>query len=421
MNKAFYPSAEAERLVSVEKFLPPSSSKSATVADFANHPGGEQAGAEAPRKPIRATPFQWIDPATIPPRRWIYGKHYIRKFVSITLAPGGVGKSSLAMVEALAIATGRPLLGITPNEQTNVWLWNGEDPREELQARIAAIMAHYEILPEEVEGRLFVDNGRETSLVIARQEKGGTVVAQPVVSDLIETIEANRIGVMIVDPFVSSHQVTENDNNAVDVVAKTWNRIAETTGCAIELIHHVRKTGANEITVEDGRGAIALHGAARSARVLNPMTQEEADKFGVENRRIHFRATNGKANLAPPPERADWHKIEGVQIANGDSIAVVTSWQLPELTGGVTTEHMQEVRRRLAAKPMRKDPQSSDWAGYMVADVLGVDLEKSGEKARVKRCLAMWEASGAIRVEDLKDGSRHARPHYVRGAFNDGD
>jgi hypothetical protein len=58
-----------------------------------------------------ATPFEWVDPSTIPPRAWIYGRHYIRKFVSTTVAPGGVGKTALGVVEALAITSGKPCSG----------------------------------------------------------------------------------------------------------------------------------------------------------------------------------------------------------------------------------------------------------------------------------------------------------------------
>src|SRR5215217_1678029 len=63
------------------------------------------------RVPIKATPFRWCDPRTIPSREWVYGSHYVRRFLSTTVAPGGVGKSSLTIVEALAICTGQTLLG----------------------------------------------------------------------------------------------------------------------------------------------------------------------------------------------------------------------------------------------------------------------------------------------------------------------
>lgn len=57
------------------------------------------------------TEFSWRDPSTIPPRPWLYGQHLIRKQVSVTVAPGGVGKSSLTICEALAMVSGRELLG----------------------------------------------------------------------------------------------------------------------------------------------------------------------------------------------------------------------------------------------------------------------------------------------------------------------
>jgi hypothetical protein len=40
------------------------------------------------------------DPALLPRRKFIYGKHYMRGAVSMTVADGGVGKSSLAIAEA---------------------------------------------------------------------------------------------------------------------------------------------------------------------------------------------------------------------------------------------------------------------------------------------------------------------------------
>ena len=91
------------------------------------------------------TPFMLPDHTTIRPRDWLYDRHYIRGYISATVAPGGAGKSSLVIVEALAMATGRDLLGVKPRRRLKVWLWNGEDPLDELQRRIAAACKHYGI------------------------------------------------------------------------------------------------------------------------------------------------------------------------------------------------------------------------------------------------------------------------------------
>jgi hypothetical protein len=253
---------------------------------------------ETPPVILRPTLYVPTDPRTIPPRAWIYSRHFIRKFISATIAPGAVGKSSLEIAEALAIVTGRDLLGIQPDERTNVWLWNGEDPYEELQRRIEAAILHYQIAPKEIAGRLFVDTGRQMKICIAEQTKSGTVIQRPVVSAIKAALRENNIGLLSIDPFVASHRVTENDNNAIELVVAEWTEVADETGCAIDLVHHSRKTGGAEVTVEDGRGAVALLAKARSARVLNTMSEDEAAKAGVENRRVHFRVSNGKANLA---------------------------------------------------------------------------------------------------------------------------
>src|ERR1700678_4295766 len=77
----------------------------------------------------------------------------------------------------------------------------------------------------------------------------------------------------------------------------TWAEIADVTGCAIELVHHTRKTGGADVTVEDGRGGSALLAKVRSGRVINVMSDAEASKAGVKNRRFFFRVENGKASM----------------------------------------------------------------------------------------------------------------------------
>ena len=195
----------------------------------------------------------------------------VRKFVSATVAPGGVGKSSLIIAEALSIVTGRALLSDYAPRPGRVWLCNGEDPYDELQRRIQAACLHYRISREEIEGRLFVDSGRQMPIVIATEDRNGATIAVPVVDAVKATLLAHKIDVLVVDPFVSSHRVSENDNNKIEAVAWEWVNIADACDCAIELVHHSRKTDGDKVTADHSRGASALLGKARSVRVLNGM------------------------------------------------------------------------------------------------------------------------------------------------------
>lgn len=400
MNKADH--LRAEDHVAFSRFMP------------------EPDGAANGPHPIRATPFRWRDPAQIPAREWLYGRHLIRHFLSTTVAPGAAGKSSLVLVEAIAMVTGRPLLGITPPRCMRVWYIALEDPIEEIERRVAATCLHYGIPRAEVEGRLFLDSGRTSEVVIATATRDGTKVAEPVVSGLVRTIRENRIDVAVVDPFVSSHRVGENDNAAIDIVAKAWNRVAEQGEAAIELVHHVRKGqgGAGEFTVEDGRGAGALLAAARSARVLNPMTKEQAERAGVASNRGHFRADNGKANLAPPPDRSEWFRFASVALGNGpnggDHVAVVEPWQWPDPMESVSVEDLRKAQRAIAGGRWRESAQAKDWAGIAIAEALGIELDVAG-RGRVKALLKTWIGTGMFVVVEGRDDRRKPVPFIEIG------
>ena len=73
--------------------------------------------------------FTPVDIRSLPPRRWLYGRHYQRGVVSATVAPGGTGKTSLVMVDAVAMATGRNLLGSSPRNAAGCGYTTGKTGR----------------------------------------------------------------------------------------------------------------------------------------------------------------------------------------------------------------------------------------------------------------------------------------------------
>jgi hypothetical protein len=185
-----------------------------------------RAGGKPPPVKFTPTPFTWRDPSTFPRRQFVYGRHYARKFLSVTAAQTKVGKSSLGLVEAVAMATGQSLLGIEPVRPMRVWYWNGEDPQEELERRVLAICLHFGVDRREVEKNLFLDSGRDTEITVAAQTKTGAVIATPVEAALTAALIDGKFDAFILDPAVSVHRVSENDNMMIDAVAKTFGRIA---------------------------------------------------------------------------------------------------------------------------------------------------------------------------------------------------
>jgi RecA-family ATPase len=201
-----------------------------------------------------ARPWKWRDPKSISPRQWLHANHYVRKFASATIAPGGVGKTSQALVEAIGMACGRNFLGgQVAARPLAVWYWNLEDPPEEIDRRIAAILLHYNLDQTEIEGQLFINStSDDDQLIIAVKQRDELVICHPVADALKAEMRMRAIDVMIIDPFVSCHRANENDSAAIDAVAKTWATIARNVSASVDLVHHVRKpSGASsEYTVD---------------------------------------------------------------------------------------------------------------------------------------------------------------------------
>jgi hypothetical protein len=360
---------------------------------------------------IRATPFVWSDPTHLPRRQWLYGRHLIRGFASADIAPGGYGKSSLVTAEALAMVTGETLLGDETAGRLRVWHVNLEDPEDELQRRFAAAAIHYRINAGNIGDRLFVDSGRKVNFVIATETRSGVEIAVPVVEAIKAEILSKALDVLQIDPFVACHAVAENDNTRIAAVTRQWAMIAETTGCAIQLVHHARKGSGQAFTVDDARGASALIAAVRSARVLNGMTTDEAAKAGIDNPAGYFNVTNGKANLAPRSDKATWRRIVGVPLGNGDDgvgdyVGVVEPWTWPDPFADVSLEDAKEVQKRIAAGEFRADPRSTTWAGKVVAEVIGFDLSDKAATAAVRNLINGWIRTAALRVITRRDGKR---------------
>jgi len=359
-----------------------------------------------PSRPIRATPYQFQDAHSLPRRPWLYGYQLLRGSVFLVVAPGATGKSALMTGMALALCTGRPLLGADVwGGPKRVWMWNLEDGLNDLAFSIQGAALHWDIGPADIDGRLFVDSGLDgAALKLAIQDREGARVDMEASRGMVAEMVARDIDVLIIDPFISSHGLAENDNAAIDLVAKEWSRIASQAGCAVILVHHARKTGGEAVTAESSRGASSLVDAARGGLALNTMTEGEADKFGIDrqDRRRYFRADDAKPNRAPAGS-GQWFHMVSVHLDNGpnggDSVGVATRWSPPDPFDDVTIEHLRQVQRRIAGGEWKESPQASDWAGVPVADVLGLDVSDKADKAKVASVLRTWTKNGAFRVE----------------------
>jgi hypothetical protein len=381
--------------------------------------------------PYLAKPYVPPDPAAIPKREWLgAGRHYMRRTVSATIGATARGKSTNELLEIVGFACGKNLLTLTgeplPTGPLRAGYLNAEEDQDELDRKFASICDRHGIKPEDIGNRLVILSVKNeiAKLKVAIPGRGGGAVLN---TDAVERLKRKTEGLDAVsfDPLISFHDVRENDNKDMDIVIKqAFGAIASANNCAVDVVHHVGKPkpGATENTVDDGRGASAILAAVRAARVLNVMSTKEAGQLGVieAERRQHVRISNGKANYAPPSDKAEWIKIENVTLANGDNVGVGTLWKPKNAFDGLPSNAIEVAVRLAKGADFRADPQSGNWFGKALADTFkmslrcGTEYEKA-DQAPLKKIIKTWINNKVLAIEPRNDEHGHKKKFIVPG------
>ena len=93
-----------------------------------------------------------------PPRGWLLGNTFCRRFLSSLFGDGGVGKTAVRYAQALALATGRNLTGEYVFQRARVLIVSLEDDADELRRRILAARLHFNIKASDIDGWLFLSS-----------------------------------------------------------------------------------------------------------------------------------------------------------------------------------------------------------------------------------------------------------------------
>lgn len=290
-----------------------------------------------------------------PPREWLLGNQFCRRFLSGLLAPGATGKTALRTLQYLALATGRPLTGQHVFKRCRVLLLSLEDDDSELQRRLAAARIHHEIAPADLKGWLFCATPKGIKLA---DIKDGARARGPLEAMLRQTIRNRQIDLLGLDPFVKLHALEENDNGAMDFVCDLLVKLAIEFNIAVDVPHHTKKGLQVAGDADAGRGASAARDAGRLMYTLTRMTDEEGKTFEVppEERRLYVRLDSSKVNIAPPSAEATWFKLVGVRLENGtpdypggDEVQTVVPWYPPKTWEGISSAQLNAALDEIEA------------------------------------------------------------------------
>jgi hypothetical protein len=288
------------------------------------------------------------DDGWIAPREFLLGTTFCRQFTSMLQSPGGIGKTSVRIAQAMALASGQPITGEHVFQRCRVLLICLEDDINELRRRIRACRRHHNIA-DNLKGWLFycAPGSRSGKLMTG---EGQTRKPGQLAGHIVDKIKKLWPDVVIIDPLKKAHGVNENNNSDMDEVMDLVTSMAVEHNIAIDLPHHTAKGTPEAGNAEKGRGASATKDAARLVKTLTLMTPEEATAFGLkDDRRRYVRYDYGKENIAPASE-TKWFKLVSVQLGNatdlypnGDNVQAVETWTPPDAWKGISSNLANQI------------------------------------------------------------------------------
>jgi AAA domain len=350
------------------------------------------------------------DDYNIPPRGWLLGTIFCRKFLSSLIADGGVGKTALRIAQLISLALGRSLTGEHVFLRCHVLIVSLEDDRDELRRRVHAVMLKYGITPEDIKGWLFLvaPKGLKLAEMLDGSPQGSEL------EHLIRgEISSRKLDIVSLDPFIKSHGLDENSNGAIDYVCGLLASIASDLNCAIDFPHHTNKGIATPGDANKGRGASSMKDAARLVHTLTPMTEDEAKPFALSeaDRRFLIRMDSGKVNIAPPSTKATWFKLVGVPLGNGndlykagDHVQTVEPWHPPDtwvdLDSPLLNRILDQIDRGMDDGQRYSGAASATGrAAWKVVQ----DLAPDKTERQCRDVIAAWVKSGTLFAEEYED------------------
>lgn len=223
----------------------------------------------------------------------LYGRHYIRGQCSLTLGAKSIGKSTLALTEAIAMATGRNLLGIEPKGRFKWFYYDLFNPLDEVKLRVMAICKTHGIDQKELEGWLFIQSGRDLPLSLITGKEG--IINELAFQRLTRDVKFYKIDGITLDPVI----FTSKSPHTFEVVGALCSRLsvfAKESNIAIELVHLKLSAEWAEMLGENWEVIDALTYAAQTVRELQPMEPVEAARLGLKTHWDHFRISTISSN-----------------------------------------------------------------------------------------------------------------------------
>jgi RecA-family ATPase len=157
-----------------------------------------------------------------PPPAFVWDGYMPCGVVTLWGAHGGVGKSTCALMLAVAVVTGRPMFGVITNAAPAVFV-SLEDGERIVRNRLAGICLAWGIDPHSLADRLHIVDGSENPELFAADNRSAGDVT-PAYLELTRLVKNTRAGLVVVDNASDSFGVTKSTADRFGASCGHWGR-----------------------------------------------------------------------------------------------------------------------------------------------------------------------------------------------------
>jgi len=254
-------------------YMPDGEPNNFDASDYAAREGGDALADLLERASEPAKPVPLLKPVSVcdvltnpsPPPAFVWAGYLPRGVVALFGAHGGTGKSTIALMLAVAAVEGRPLFGV-PTEASAAVFVSLEDGAGIVRHRLAGICRAWGIDPMTLRERLHIVDGTENPELFAADNRSAGDVTSAYV-EMARLVQSTGAGLVVVDNASDSFGGDEINRRQVRGFMRALGQVARLTDCAVCLLAHVDKTtsrAGKPMNGEGYSGSTAWHNSARS-------------------------------------------------------------------------------------------------------------------------------------------------------------
>lgn len=272
-----------------------------------------------------ASRCSWLFDQEPPEREFI-----IERVMPVTngalFAPGGIGKTTLTIREAIHIVLGRDIWLRRVLRPGPVLFLTGEDSREDFALRLHRLADAMQLSPlerKQVAAGIFVEDVSHCVARLAELDRSGNIVMTSRVDEISRLYSKEGLAVVNIDPMVYFGAGERLVNDAEAVMTQVAKRLSGELNAHVRLVHHTGKAVAREGIADQysGRGGSALSDGSRQVMQLLegadkkwrlPAEAEKLMGLGYQALRVHFHKISYAPHLPEPVWllRAGWKFFE---------------------------------------------------------------------------------------------------------------